>query len=109
MGAPAFGAAMFSEAMALAAFEDGGLVADNQLALLHKREMVLPAEISEGLQRMIGKGSSDGGSHSNQHVHIHVHAHDSLDTEGIDRVLTKHQAAFQKHFTSWARKRASKS
>jgi hypothetical protein len=39
-------------------------------ALLHAREMVLPAPISEGLQRMIGKGA-DGDSGGDMHLHFH--------------------------------------
>jgi hypothetical protein len=37
-------------------------------ALLHAREMVLPAPISEGLQRMIGEG---GGVGADMHLHFH--------------------------------------
>jgi hypothetical protein len=37
-------------------------------ALLHAREMVLPASISEGLQDMIGRGGA-----GDQHFHAHFH------------------------------------
>lgn len=41
-------------------------------ALLHAREMVLPAPISEGLQRMIaGGGAADAGGGSDLHLHFH--------------------------------------
>lgn len=46
-------------------------------ALLHAREMVLPAPISEGLQRMIGEGG--GGSD------MHLHFHGPSDAPAVER------------------------
>jgi hypothetical protein len=57
------------------------------LSLLHPKEMVLPANLSEGFQNLIKNGgaeaddggpstSSRGGS-SAPHVHFHVHANDA--------------------------------
>ena len=40
-------------------------------ALLHAREMVLPASISEGLQSMIGAGSGANNGASDLHLHFH--------------------------------------
>jgi hypothetical protein len=40
-------------------------------ALLHAREMVLPAPISEGLQRMIGDGGPNGAGGADMHLHFH--------------------------------------
>lgn len=60
--APGVAAATFvaiSSFAPLAAFEQGGLVGSDSLAMLHKNEMVLPAPISQGLQAMIGGGSTD--------------------------------------------------
>ncbi|MBV9858759.1 MAG: hypothetical protein JO038_01435 [Alphaproteobacteria bacterium] len=42
-------------------------------ALLHEREMVLPADISQGLQNMIGSGGGSGAGDT----HLHIHAIDS--------------------------------
>jgi hypothetical protein len=40
-------------------------------ALLHAREMVLPAPISEGLQNMIGQGGAGGAAGGDMHLHFH--------------------------------------
>ena len=40
-------------------------------ALLHSREMVLPAPISEGLQGMIAQGGPTGAGGSDMHLHFH--------------------------------------
>ena len=47
-------------------------------ALLHAREMVLPAPISEGLQDMIGHGAAAG-------QHFHAHFHGPADAPAISR------------------------
>ena len=48
-------------------------------ALLHSREMVLPAHISEGIQNMIGNGG--GGD-------THLHFHGPADGPAIERFMT---------------------
>ncbi len=40
-------------------------------ALLHAREMVLPAPISEGLQSMIAQGGANGAGGGDMHLHFH--------------------------------------
>jgi hypothetical protein len=79
VGATAGGGGLFSFLGGLLAFFGGGVVPSaangwalphfpgSRPALLHAREMVLPAPISEGLQRMIG----DGGGAGNMHLHFH--------------------------------------
>jgi hypothetical protein len=47
-------------------------------ALLHGREMVLPADISQGLQNMIGGGGSGD-------AHFHAHFHGPADAPAISR------------------------
>lgn len=49
-----------------------------QPALLHAREMVLPAHISEGLQDMIAQHGAGGGN-------AHFHFHGPADAPSIDR------------------------
>ena len=49
-------------------------------ALLHAREMVLPAPISEGLQRMIADGSGGGD--------MHLHFHGPSDGPAVERWFT---------------------
>jgi len=49
-------------------------------ALLHAREMVLPAPISEGLQNMIGNGSTASD--------LHLHFHGPSDAPSVERLFT---------------------
>jgi hypothetical protein len=94
-GAAAAGAAAGSGGMlswlgSLFAFERGGIVPSAAggwalpnfpgatPALLHAREMVLPADISQGLQGMIaGGGAGD--------AHFHAHFHGPADAPAISR------------------------
>ena len=65
-------------------------------ALLHQREMVLPADISEGLQNMISGGDRSGDTH------LHIHAIDSRSgaqfvmsqAHNIARALQRAQRGF---------------
>jgi hypothetical protein len=52
-------------------------------ALLHSREMVLPAPISEGLQSMIGQGTPGGGGGD-----MHLHFHGPSDGPAVERWFT---------------------
>jgi hypothetical protein len=49
-------------------------------ALLHAREMVLPAPISEGLQQIIGEGGTAGN--------MHLHFHGPSDGPAVERWFT---------------------
>ena len=51
-----------------------------QFALLHAREMVLPAEISEGLQSMIASGGAGGFGGD-----AHFHFHGPMDRDSLSR------------------------
>ena len=51
-------------------------------ALLHAREMVLPAPISEGLQRMIAAGGDAGGGAGGD---LHLHFHGPADGPAVER------------------------
>jgi len=74
--APIAAAAAFAGVMAFAAFEQGGIVGNQeQMAVLHPREMVLPAPISEGVQRMVQNGGGGAGS-GDSHIHFHINAID---------------------------------
>lgn len=89
-GAAAGGGGFFSWLGGLFAFAKGGIVpsaaggwalpnfAGATPALLHAREMVLPAPISEGLQDMIGRGAAGG-------AHFHAHFHGPADAPAISR------------------------
>lgn len=89
-GSAAGGGGFFSWLGGLFAFAKGGIVpsaaggwalpnfAGATPALLHAREMVLPAPISEGLQQMIGSGGGSG-------QHFHAHFHGPADAPAIGR------------------------
>ncbi|HTQ35265.1 MAG TPA: hypothetical protein VMI30_13950 [Stellaceae bacterium] len=89
-GTAASGGGFFSWLGGLFAFGDGGIVpsaaggwalpnfAGATPALLHAREMVLPADISQGLQGMIaGGGAGD--------AHFHAHFHGPADAPAVSR------------------------
>lgn len=89
-GAAAGGGGLFSWLGGLLAFAGGGIVpsaaggwalpnfAGAMPALLHAREMVLPADISQGLQGMIaGGGAGD--------AHFHAHFHGPADAPAVSR------------------------
>ena len=92
-GAAAGGAGIFGGLFSLFGFARGGIVpsaaqgwalpsfAGAVPALLHSREMVLPAPISQGLQAMIAGGGSDGGGAA----HFHAHFHGPADAPAIAR------------------------
>ncbi len=68
---------------AVMAFEKGGIVPDTGLALLHPREMVLPAPISESVQKMAaGGGGRGGGTH-----HYHVSVNTSGSKEEVQQMV----------------------
>jgi len=78
MGAPAFGAAMATTAASFNAFEGGGIVGDTGMAMLHKREMVLPAPIAEKVTKMTEDGSGGrGGRNYVNHNHFAVSTPDA--------------------------------
>jgi hypothetical protein len=89
-GAAVSGGGLFSWLGSLFAFAKGGIVpsaaggwavpnfAGAMPALLHAREMVLPADISQGLQGMIAGGRGGG-------AHFHAHFHGPADAPAISR------------------------
>src|SRR5215207_155305 len=93
-GAAAGGGGLFSWLTTLLAFAGGGIVPSAaggwalpnfpgaRPALLHAREMVLPAPISEGLQRMIGDGGGGAGGS------MQLHFHGPSDGPAVERWFT---------------------
>ena len=91
-GAAAGGGGLFSWLGSLLAFSKGGIVpsaaqgwalpsfAGATPALLHSREMVLPAPLSEGLQNMIGQGGASAD--------MHLHFHGPSDGPAVERWFT---------------------
>jgi hypothetical protein len=76
-GALAFAAIMGAYGP-LAVLEQGGILPDNQLAFLHKNEMVLPAGISKGVQGMINGGSAGG-----RQLTLHYHGYQGQSNESM--------------------------
>jgi hypothetical protein len=83
--APIAAAGAFAAVMA---FEQGGIVPNGgpSNAVLHPNEMVLPAPLSQGFQRMLGAGGGGGGT-----THLHyaptVHAYGA---GGMEDMLKSH-------------------
>ncbi len=66
----------------------GGMISGGGLSILHPREMVLPANLSEGLQNAIAGGTfGGGGGGGNVIVNYSVTA---MDGASVDRVLSQH-------------------
>jgi hypothetical protein len=85
MGAPAFGAAMYAEALgySAAASAMGGYdipAGVSPMTRLHAREMVLPEDIANGMRTMIASGSSRGGGNTALHV-------SAVDAHGVERLF----------------------
>jgi hypothetical protein len=103
---PVMAAAAFAGVMA---FADGGIVpgfgtGDSVPAMLTPGEGVVPKGVMEGLSNMSKNGGmSGGGAHVQMAAHFSPTVH-ALDSEGVDRVLEKHQAKFQEHFQRTLRK-----
>ena len=86
------GGGLFGWLGSLLAFSKGGIVpsaaqgwalpsfAGATPALLHSREMVLPAPLSEGLQNMIGQGGASAD--------MHLHFHGPSDGPAVERWFT---------------------
>jgi len=72
-------AAVMAAAGGIASAAGGWVVPSNQLAMVHQNEMILPANISQGLQNMIsGSGGTGLGASP---VVINVSAVDSQDVK----------------------------
>lgn len=103
---PVLGAAAFAQVMAFAGGGEvpGVGVGDVVPAMLTPGEGVVPKGVMEGLSKMAKNGGMD-----QQASHVHIAAHftptvHAMDSEGVDRVLEKHQQTFQKHFQRTLRK-----
>lgn len=57
----------------------------------------------DGLRNLVRDGGLSRGQTIHAVAHFAPHIH-SLDAEGVDRVLEKHQDTFQKHFENTLRK-----
>jgi hypothetical protein len=101
---PALGAMAFASVMA---FEQGGIVpgvgkGDTVPAMLEPGEGVLSNKVMDGLKsKASGSGQGGGDVHIHHHNHTTIHA---LDSESMERVLTKHASTVAKHVNNHVRK-----
>jgi hypothetical protein len=84
--APEAAAVAFAAVMA---FEKGGIVPRTDIAQVHKGEMVLPANISQSVQRMAESGQGGGGHTFNYNPTVH-----GSSAGGIKDMLDQHGKAF---------------
>jgi hypothetical protein len=71
----------------------GGMISPGGLSILHPKEMVLPARISEGMQNLINNGGAEanGGQGQGGDTHIHYHGDMSaIDARGMKKILSEH-------------------
>ena len=61
-------------------------VPEDQMAMVHKNEMILPAPLAEGVRNMIGQGGAGGGATHNWHIH-------AVDAAGVKRFFLDNQDA----------------
>jgi hypothetical protein len=78
----------------------GGMIAPGGLSILHPREMVLPAHLSEGVQNLINRGGAEAngdgqGQGGNQTVHVHYNVH-SPDPKTFANLIHQHGDAIGK-------------
>jgi hypothetical protein len=103
--APAAGAAMYSEGMAMISAETGGTIpgqVGQAIPLLaHGQETVVSQALTDRVNKAERNGGNGGGGDMHMHYSPQVHA---MDAEGVDRVLTKHASTFQAHVRSTMRK-----
>ena len=113
-GGGGFLSALLPFALAPFGFESGGIVpsaaagmitpsgSGGMPAILHPREMVLPARISEGVQRMVASGSgrsegsgseSNGGAAAAEAGDFHLHyapSSSAIDARGMHQLFKEH-------------------
>jgi hypothetical protein len=79
--APIAAAAAFVGVMA---FEQGGIVPQTALAMVHQNEMVLPAGLAHGMQALISNG---GAGSKDTHYHIDARGADAGVEQRIHRAI----------------------
>ena len=94
LGAPSFGAAMFNAAMgyeAAATAQEGYDIPSGVYPRtdLHPREMVLPADLADGIRAMVAAGNARGGSSTAVQIN-------ATDSRSFERMLMRNPAAMQK-------------
>ena len=100
--APAMGAEAFAAAMAYSAETGGKLPGEGPVPLLaHGGETVVTKALTDRVESAERNGGSGGGD---MHMHYSPQVH-AMDAAGVDRVLTKHGADFERAARNVARRR----
>lgn len=73
--APPAAAAAFAAVMAFGSFDRGGVVGEDMMGMVHKREMVLDPSLSIGLQNLIKSGKTSGAGHTINMGGVNIHNH----------------------------------
>jgi len=73
-------------------------VPNDQLAMIHKDEQVLPAKYAEGLRSLIENGGAQGGGGFSPSFTIHA-----MDAKGVERVLRDNNSAVGKAMRDYGR------
>lgn len=84
IAAPAFAAAAFTGAIALAAFETGGIVPNTGIAMVHANEAVLPAPLTNFLMNAATSNTSNNSTSANMTVNNH-----GMSDAGYRRMATR--------------------
>jgi hypothetical protein len=89
------------------AFANGGTVpgsgaGDTVPAMLSPGETVVSRALTESVASNTG-GSKGGDTHNHNSISFAPQIH-AVDAEGVDRMLQKHQATFQRHISGVMRK-----
>jgi hypothetical protein len=99
--APGVGEAAYAEGLTMAglASAEGGWdrVPQDTLAMIHKNEMVLPANLAESVRSM-----ASGGDHGSERRNVSITIQ-AMDGQDVHRVLTRHQDSLFRIFREGGR------
>ena len=84
-GNKAMGGGIVPSAMAGMLVPGGAMANGGQVSILHPREMVLPRNLSEGIQNAIDDKGTLGGKSGDMHFHVHA-----IDTKDFKDHLSDH-------------------
>ncbi|CAK0776957.1 exported hypothetical protein [Gammaproteobacteria bacterium] len=77
-------------------------IPEDQVAQVHKNEMILPAELAEGVRNNIGSGAKANAGGGGGHVYI-----SAVDARGVKRLLSDNGGALTSVLKNKARNFAS--
>jgi hypothetical protein len=107
--APAAAAMAYTGAMAwapLAAAAGGwGEVDKDQIAMVHQKEMILPAHLANPLRAMLANTAANGNTGSGWGGDIHLHNHNDIKTDipGLEAQVEKQPGAMKRILVNMAR------